>query len=40
MKFSMNLLKMTIGDVCINLRRVDGGVAEELLDGAYIGAVA
>ncbi len=35
----MNVAQVRVGDVRINLRRVDGGVAEELLDAPDIGAV-
>ena len=35
----MNFFKMTVGDVRVDLSRVDRGVAEELLDRADVGAV-
>ena len=35
----VNFFKMTVGDVGVNLRCVDRGVAEELLDRADVGAV-
>ncbi len=35
----MNFAEVRVGDVRINLRRVDGGVTEELLDGADVGAI-
>ena len=30
--FTINFFKVRVGDVRVNLRRVDGGVAEELFD--------
>lgn len=36
----MDVAEVAVGDVRINLRRVDGGVAEELLDRADVSAVA
>ncbi len=35
----MDLAQMGVGDVRIDLGRVDGGMAEKLLDGANVGAV-
>ena len=35
----MNFAQVRVGNVCINLRRIDGSVTEELLDGADIRAV-
>ena len=36
----MNVTQMRVGDVGIDLRRVDRGVAEELLDTANVSPVA
>jgi hypothetical protein len=38
--FFMDFAQVRVGDVGVDLGRVDGGVAEELLDGADVGAVA
>ena len=35
----MHLTEVRVGDVCINLRRVNRGVAEELLDRANVGTI-
>ena len=35
----MNVAEMGVSDVRINLGRVDGGVAEELLDRSNISAI-
>ena len=35
----MDFFKMAVGDVRVNLGRVDRGVAEELLDASDVGAV-
>jgi len=36
----VDFAEVRVGDVCVNLCRVDGGVAEELLDTADVGAIA
>ncbi len=38
-EFFMNVAEVRVGDMCVDLRRVDGGVAEELLDRANVGTV-
>ena len=38
-EFFVDVAEVTVGDVCINLRRVDRGVTEELLDRTNVGAV-
>lgn len=35
----MDLAEVGVGDMGVDLRRVDGGVAEELLHGADVGAI-
>ncbi len=39
MIFFMNFAQMRVGDVGVDLRRVDGGMTQELLDAADIGPV-
>ena len=39
MEFLMNLLKFRIGHMGVDLCGCDGGVTEELLDGADIGTI-
>ncbi len=38
-EFFVDVAEVRVGDVCVDLRRVDRGVTEELLDRADVGAI-